>query len=231
MTLSEILDTVLLESGMPTETSYADNDDDSVKRLVNIANRSLQKLARHPWQALRKTWTQTLTEATEYPLPDDWRAFVPDTMFTENHLWPVNFPTDEGQWAYLQASGTGAGPRVQCRILQGQLHVYQPVSGETLRVEYISKYPVLNGTTYKEKFTADDDTCLLDDDLVSWDILWRYKKLMGHNDWQADLAECKALQIRLWGQDEGSQTIRPGYEMGDTTPYYNLWRPFPNSNP
>ena len=231
MKLSEILDSVMLESGMDTETAYAAADEGAVRRLVNLANRSVELLSRYQWQALRKTHTFTLTTATTYQLPADFRSFVPDTMYTDSHLWAVDFPTNAGEWAYLQASAGGSGIRTQLRLLGNQIQIYQPNSGETIRVEYVSKYPVQAADeSYKQRFTADDDTSILDDDLVTRDIIWRYKKLMAVPDWQADLMEFRAYERVLKGQEAGAQTIRPEHDGGGYgSPYYDLWRPVPNT--
>lgn len=230
LTLKNMLDAVLLESGVATETAYAASDDDEVKRLLYLANRSIETLSRYPWQVLRKTYEFTLTSETTYQLPSDFRSFVPDTMYTDSHLWPVDFPSDASDWAYLQASSGGNGIAVRMRLLGNQLEVYQPTSGEVIRVEYVSKHPVQAADeSYKERFTADTDTCVLDDDMVVRDILWRYKKLMGHVDWQADLMEAEAQKRVLKGQEAGARTINPCSSDEATGPYYDLWRPVPNT--
>lgn len=229
MTLKEMLDEVMLLSGMPTETAYVGNGSDAIERLVSIANREAQRLAMYPWQALRKTYTFTLTTATAYTLPDDFRAFVPDTMYTDSHLEAVDFPTNQGEWAYLQASTGGTGTRVQVRLLGDRLNVYQPTSGEEIRVEYWTKYPVLaaDGVTTKQYFTADTDTCVLSDELLIQKVLARHKRLHNLPDWQADQADADREERILKGQDAGSKSIGPCEDSaGD--PYYDLWRPVPN---
>lgn len=224
MTLSEILDTVQLECGLSTYDAYAEAADEAVKRLLYFANRSISNLSRYPWQALRKTYTFTLTDDTSYTLPGDYRALIQDTMYTDSHLWPVDFPANEAEWAYLQASSGGTGPQVRVRLLGNTLNIYEPTAGETIRVEYLSNTPVIaSDNTRKEKFTADTDSPVLDSDLVTQDIIWRYKKLLGM-DFTPDLAEFKSLERILRGQEAGAQTIRPHQPEGDS-PYYNLWRP------
>ena len=225
MTLEEILDSVLLESGMDTESTYVGNSKDAVARLVNLANRSLANLAQWPWQALRRTWSFTLSTDTSYTLPDDFGFFVPDTMYNSNYLGPVNFPSDASDWHYLQSSSGGAGDRVRARFLGNVVEIYEPTSGDTMRVEYVSKYAVLDtGGTAKQRFTVDTDTPRINDELVTQDIIWRYKKLIGL-DYQADLLETKALEQKLHGQDGAAQTITPGQMESTSYPYYNLWRP------
>lgn len=232
MTLKTILDDVLLESGMSTEAIYVASDNDAVLRLVRLANRSVSTLTRYAWQALRSTHEFTLTSDTVYPLPDDYLAHIPNTFFTNGRLDSVDFPSDSEMWAYLQSSAGGSGYSVRVRLLGDNMHVYEPDSGEVLRFEYLTKGPVLaaDGTTKKAAFTADDDTWILDRDMLVFDIVWRYKKLMGLQDWQIDLAESKVYQNTLKGQEAGSQTIYPDAAdiIGD--PYYDTWRTVPNTD-
>jgi len=226
MNLKSILDEVMLLSGMDTETVYATATEDAVKRLVSIANQSAATFAQYPWQALRSRYEFTMSTATTEELPDDYRAIIPDTMFVNGQAWTVDFPTDTIEWSYLVSATGGAGIRRKMRLLDGEIHIYQPTSGDTVSFEYLSIYPVLNSVgTAKQRFTADTDTWRLDDDLIIKDVLWRYKKLIGHTDWQIDLAGYKAYELAAKGHDKGAQTIVPGDAYGFTgEPYYELWR-------
>jgi len=101
MTLSEILDSVLLESGMDTETAYATSSKDEVLRLINLANRSARRIATDwKWQKLRKVYSFSLTEATTYDLPTDFRELVPDTTFMASNLEAVDMRPHPSEWRY-----------------------------------------------------------------------------------------------------------------------------------
>lgn len=225
MNLKQMLDEVMLLAGMGTETAYVGSND-SISRLVSIANREAQKLATHPWQALRNTYEFSLSTDTEYSLPTGYRAFVPDTMYTDSHLYGADFQTSADEWAYLQSSNSGVGT-LKARIIDGKININQPNSGDTVRVEYWSKYPVLSGTTAQQYFTADTDTFVLDDDLLILKTLARFKRLHGLPDWQVDQAEADRLEQTLRGQDIGGKTVGPCEPSADG-PYYDLWRPVPN---
>lgn len=226
LTLKEMLDNVLLESGMGTETAYAGNTQDQVLRLVSLANRSVRRLAVWPWQALRLNYSFSLTDAEEYDLPDDFRALIPDTAFAESYIHPIDMRTNPEHWAYLKASAGGTGPRYRFRILGNKIHVHAPQSGELVSFEYLTDHPVLatDGTTTKKLFTADTDTWRLDDDILQMDLIWRYKKLLGLPDWQVDHSEYKTYLRTVQGQQAGSKTIIGGdsvWPYGE--PYTDLW--------
>lgn len=229
MDLQSILDAVLHSSGVATESAYASSSEDRVLRLVSLANRSVAYLSRYPYQALRETHEFTLSTDTEYTLPNDFKAFVPDTFFTDDRIDPVGFPTSAEEWGYLQATSGGSSITVRARLLGDRLHIYEPDSGEALRFEYITKNPVQTAAGVgKQYFTLDTDTTLLDDDLLILHIVQAYKRLMGFEDWMVDLANFQNYERTLQGQDSGSATLRPG-EFADAGPYYNLWRPVPNT--
>lgn len=226
MTLQEILDNVLLESGMGTETAYATNSDDAVKRLVALANRSADYLSScHPWQALRKTYSFTLSTDTQYPLPTDFRELIPDTTYADSYYDPVDMRTDPGVWRYIKTNGISTGPRYRMRILGGLIEVNEPNSGDSISFEYLSNQAVADsGGTRKQRFTADTDTFVLDDDLLTADTLWRHARLVGLPQWQDLRGEAIKLKVEREGAEAGSKMLIGGeYAEPGGHPYTPLW--------
>lgn len=227
MNLAGMLDSVLLESGMDTESAYVAATDDAVLRLVYLANRAARSIAtNYDWQALIRTFTFSLTTETKYALPTDIRAFVADTAYADSYLFGVDMRTRPQLWRYLQVNTTGTGPRYRMRVFGDKIQVYQPQSGDEITFEYISDNPVMavDGTTSKKTFTVDTDTWRLDDDLLVMDIIWRYKKLLGL-DWQVDAAEYKTYLRTVQGQQAPAKTIigTDGSEIPLGDPYTNTW--------
>lgn len=208
MTLKEMLDSVMLESGLDTATTYFANTDNAVLRLTNLANRSAIRLSRaFDWQGLRTTYLLTMTSSKTYPLPDDFRALIPDTGFTDDHYLPVDFATNPTLWAYLGSTVGAIGPRYRVRILGGLIQIENPEADTQLKFEYLKNTPVLaSDGTSKQRFTADTDTFALDDDLLMMDLIWRHKKLLGL-DWQEDFGDFKDYFRTTKGQDAGAKTI------------------------
>ena len=228
MTLQEILDAVLLECGMDTETVYATSSKDAVLRLVKLANRAARSIATaHHWQALVSTYTFSLTSATTYDLPSDWRCIVPDTTYTDSTIDPVNMRVMPGDWRYLQVNSSGSGPRYNMRVMGDKIHVYSPNSGDEISFEYISDHAVMDtdGSTTQKLFDADTDTWRLDDDLLIMCLVWRLKKLLGLPDWQVDIVEYKSYLRTTIGQDAPAKTIVSS-DPGDYTlpePHTDTW--------
>jgi hypothetical protein len=225
MTLKEMLDSVLLECGMDTVTAYVTSSRDEELRLVNLANRSARRIASGwKWSKMRKTYTFSLTSSTTYDLPEDFRELVADSTMTDSSLDYVDMHPHPSEWRNLQVNSIGSGPVYKMRIIGGSIHVYAPVSGDTVSFEYHSDYPILSATgTSKERFTADTDTFVLDDDLLMMDLIWRYKKLLGLQDWQIDLAEATSYANTVKGQEAGAKTILAGTTDTIGEPYTPLW--------
>lgn len=224
MTLKDILDDVMLESGLGTEVAYASSSRDEIKRLLSVANRATRYLLRlHDWQVLRKTYTFSLSTDTSYPLPTDFSSLVPDTAFADGSIDTVDMATDPGLWGYLQASTGAAGPRYRLRIIGDTIRVFDPDSGELVRFEYMSNTPIRSATgEAKQRFTADTDTCLLDDDAVVQETLWRYQRLIGLPGWQDVRAEAQAYLRTLRGQESSVKSIG-GDEFRHDEPFTPLW--------
>ena len=237
MTLKEMLDSVLLESGMGTEPVYATNSDEAYNRLVNLANRAADYLAScHAWQALRKTYTLTLTSDEEYDLPSDFRELIPDTAYADSYYDPIDMRTDPGVWRYMKTNNISTGPRYRFRILGGKIQVVQPNVGDTVTFEYVSNMPVFYGVVlddqdgdaetifYQQRFTADNQEWVLDDEMLIMDILWRHKRLIGQPDYQEARGDATRRKVQQQGVEAGSKTIIGGeYAEPGGVPYTPLW--------
>ena len=207
MTIKEILNQVLSESGFQQEPQFATAQTTEARSMFALANRELNTLQKDTWQELTRTYLLPLTAATEYPLPDDYREFVPDTAWASTQQNQADFPTSPENWAYLVSQDTATGFVYRIRIIDNMINVYNPQVGGELYVEYISKYAVSSsGGVPKHRFTADDDTFDLNDDLLIMGVKWRFNKLKGL-DWQTDFAEAKNMYKRERATNTNAQTL------------------------
>lgn len=226
MNLKSVLNQVLSECGFAESQNFFNSTNTDIKQLVALANRSARVLAKHPWQALRKTTSITLTTATSYDLPSDFRQFLPDTMWANGRADKPDFPASNDYWAYSEARSIDSSVRYKLRLEGGKLHVLSPVVGETVAYDYLSDHPITDSivSTTQARFERDADIWTLDDDLLQMDLVWRFKKLKGLPDWQIDLQDFENYKRKMIGTDQGSQSI---YTVagGDIThePIPNLW--------
>lgn len=217
MTLKEMLNQVLSETGFGEYTEFFSSPRPDAKQMVGLAQREINDLSKHDWQALIETEEVAMTAATEYSLPADFRHFVGDTAFSATRR--AMFPTTPEKWAYYDARDINSGIMLRVRLISGALHIQNPNNGGTLRLEYVSNYPVLasDGTTRKQRFSADSDTIVLNDDLFMLGVLWRFRRAKGM-DWQPLLGEYNQMKRREMGTDKGSRTVSMAGDEGHPLP-------------
>lgn len=221
MTLKEMLNQILSEAGFDELNEFFGSTRSEAKQLIALSNRELAKLERDDWQVLKKTHTVTMTTATTYTFPSDYERFVYDTAWGNNQ--PVDFPVDDAVWTHLTGRGITAGVQHRMRIDGNRLEILDPVDGDTITIEYISNAPIVSASfTSRERFEADNDILLLDDDLFMLGVKWRFLKSRGL-EWQADYQEYRELYKSLRAADQSAKTIRTGVDHGE-------WYPEPQAN-
>jgi hypothetical protein len=198
-------------------------------QMVYLANRAAAYLREKGFQRLRLRANITLTAATIYDLPSDFLEMVPDTARVNGRIDTMNLPTGAPEWAYLQASTAASNYIVKARILGDKLNVFSPSPGDVVSFEYISQFPILgaDGITRQERFQADADSWLLDDDMLILETRWRFEKAKGLPDWQVTQGEAMQHRNAVMGRDNSAQTILSDSPEHTGEPYTNLWVPTP----
>src|SRR5206468_2988508 len=170
---------------VPT-TVYGTTDPQVLQMMALLEEEGTDLSKRGPWEGI--TFEATLTTvatasqgAMTTIATNGFRYIKNNTIWDRTNKLPVIGPMDSPEWQAIQAL-TWTGPRYRYRIRGGNLLVTPtPTAGYTWAFEYASKNWVLavDGTTYKQYFTADTDTILLPDDLVLMGLRWRWKKEKG----------------------------------------------------
>jgi hypothetical protein len=141
----------------------------------------------------------------DYPLPDGYDRMISDTNWDRTDHWR-NLGTKSSQdWQFLQGGIISIGPRERYRIYNGKFRIFQALTTVyNFSFEYVSNYWVCaagSSTGSKSAYTADTDTSIFPDDLMSAGLRFYFlkaKKL----DYGAELAEfnralsyCKAGDV------------------------------------
>jgi hypothetical protein len=106
---------------------------------------------------------------------------VNDTIWNRSTRLPVYGPNAPKDWAYMQAM-TFTAPTSEYRIMGNQLvFIPAPAAGDTCSFEYVTRNWIQSSsqTTFKDTFTADDDTVLLDWQLILLGLMWRWASAKG----------------------------------------------------
>lgn len=205
-----------LRMGFSNLSSVVGNTDETAGRLYALANQSGKELSRlHQWQILTKEKTFTTVAAetqTDTPIPTDFDRFVDETIFNRSKLRRLVGPLTEEEWQ-VQKSLTASVITDAFRVRGGSfLIIPAPTADETIAYEYISKYWVDNdgdGDGDLAAFAGDSETSLLDEEMITTDVIWRYRKSVGLNYAE----DFRTAQITIAGRiaaDGGRRTMDLG---------------------
>lgn len=222
ITLLAACQQIMGESGFDVPVAIVGTND----QLMYLANAAIRTLRVHQWQKLRATSSITLTSAVTYTLATDFWSLIPDTLWPRSSGRPATMPVTTSFWAQLKAQIGISSLAFNCRFMDGELNVQNPVAGYVLDYEYVSKNAVqaTGGGAKKEAFTLETDVCLLDDEMFCRELKWRFKKEKGIDDWQVDYEDAQAYLLYRKGVDAGAQVITPNTATVFPEPYTDLWK-------
>lgn len=161
------------------------------------------------------TFTLTFGQVN-YPLPSDWSKQIPQTEWDRSNRWPLLGPNSPQDWQSFKSGIVYAGPRLRFRIQGSTLAINPPPSTNlNLAFEYISKSWVLaaDGVTYKSKFTADTDTFIFDDSLMTIGLKLRWLQSKGF-EYDYAQREFSSLLNLCQGQDKSAAKLSLSPEVG-----------------
>lgn len=204
----------------PTLVS-SESSDTAVIALGELANQSgIDLVRRHEWTFLQKeqTFTALAQEVQTSMIPADFDRFIDETWFNRSKTRRILGPLTPVEWQRrktLQASPVFESFRVRGSDV---LMIPNPEAGDTLVFEYISKNWVdtnADGAGEASTFSADTDTPLFDEELMTLDITWRYLSAQGMDYSEPFRSFELALADRI-ARDGGNETISLTGDMGSS---------------
>lgn len=194
-------------------TSFVGNANLTAVQMLALVDRSGRTLARnHQWQRLTKedTFTTTATEEQSSVLNADFWYFRSMTWWDRNNQWPLAGPATASQWQAFKGSQIQITAPYVFRQRGNSILFYPvPTAGLTIAYEYMSKYWVdtnADGLGEADAFAADTNTALIDEDLITLDVKWRFLKAKGLA-YAEDLAEFEAARAMLFGRDADKRSV------------------------
>lgn len=169
------------------------NTNETAVRCLALANRSLKETAKRinwPGLTVRATLT-TVASQEEYALPSDFQSYINNTMWDDTNNREVLGPVSGMDWEVLKNSDTAASTSsisTWFKILRGtssnanQVYLFPiPDSVRTIRYEYKSDAltETSGGTLQSDKYVADTDVSIIDEDIVLLGLKWRFLKSHG----------------------------------------------------
>lgn len=186
MSLLSIVANAAGRLGLDIPTSVVANTNENVVSMFRLANQEGKALAsRYPWQVLirEKTFTTTAASVQVGAFPSDFEWIIPDTMYNRSTRRPVSGPVSAAEW---QADQAHLVTRVSDSFrMRGNdiLITPTPSAGETIAYEYVSANWVdtsgLDGIADKVAFTLDLDNPVLDTEIITLGVVWRFLQRRG----------------------------------------------------
>jgi hypothetical protein len=162
------------------------NNQRTQQELLTHANECAQRLARdtRDWSALIKTATVTGDGVAEsFALPSDFlRLLLDSNVWTSRSSFiPLVYINSYDEWLRRKASGFWDS-RGAYILIGGRIYI-NPIlaAGATATFAYLSNQIINVAATglTDTQFTADDDTCKLDERLLKLMLIWVWKESKG----------------------------------------------------
>ena len=182
MSLLTICQNVATNCGFPQPALIIGNPDTTAAMLLALINKGGKRLARKPWQVLRKEYTfSTAIGTPSYALPSDYGWFENDTAWDRTMFWKMRGSLSAEEWQRYKSGVMSTTPRARFRIKNNLIFIDPtPTAIDSLVIEYISKKWVFDGaSTYYPNFQNDGWTSLIDEDLIELELTWRFLNRKG----------------------------------------------------
>lgn len=171
-----------LSLNVPTGVVGVTSDDTVVQmlRLSNTGGKAIAK--RHSWE--RMTKEHTFTTVADYPqtdsIPTDFDRMLPESMFNRTRTRRVVGPMSQAEWQEMRGAVVVTINPVY-RIRGGSVLLSPiPTAGDSVYYEYVSKNWCQSAASVEQSaWAADTDTALLDEELLTLDLVWRFKQMKG----------------------------------------------------
>lgn len=177
---------VCVRVGLSSPNAAAGSTELKVNQIVALVNEEGKELAaRYQWTALTNEATFTTvaaeTQASLNTIAPNLKYIINDTIWNRTLRRPVFGPLAAQRWQQVKAL-VMQGPWNQFRIRGGSiLFIPVPTAGQSCYFEYVSKNWSTDstGVTGKSSMTVDTDVSLLDEDIMTLGVIWRFKAAKG----------------------------------------------------
>lgn len=220
MSLLSIVQDAARRLGLTPPSSVISSPDENAKILLGMAQEEGKSLYdRHTWQAIQTEHTFSTANGTaSYALPSGFDAIIKDTVFNRTQRRRMQGDLSPSQWQETQASlVTMVNPAF--RIRNSLFYISPtPTAVETVAYEYISKnWCQSSGGTGQSAWAADTDTGILDEEMTTLGIIWRFKAKKGL-DYAEDMQSYEIRVNRAILKDGARVTIDTSCMEKDRVP-------------
>ncbi|MFC3228789.1 hypothetical protein ACFOGJ_16210 [Marinibaculum pumilum] len=216
MSLLTIVQNTCDALGLSRPTAIISSTDAQVRQMLSLSNRGAKLLARqHDWAVLTKEHTFTTANAdADYAFPSDYDRIAMHTAWDRSNYWEIREAIPGFIWQALKSGivvppGLRKSYRIKAVSNARQLFIDPtPTATETLVYEYFSNgWNQTSGGTAQAAWANDTDTALLDEELLTFDLVWRFRQAQGLGGWEEDYQMCRNYLELLKAQDKGAAVL------------------------
>jgi hypothetical protein len=215
MSLLLIVQDACAELGLVQPASVVGSADLQVQLLLRLAGKEGKELARRfDWQRLKTEFNFTC--ATDSPTQianldntiSDFGRYINHSMFNRTTQCRVVGPLSDVEWQAKQASQLNATINNSFRIRGNALLFYPtPSSEDDIYFEYVSTNWAISADNVRQSaWVADTDISLIDEEVVTLGVLWRFLKAKGL-DYSEEFASYERALEQIWGPDGARDSI------------------------
>lgn len=186
--------------------------DGQVIQFRNLMNEEGLALARDPdmsWTVLMKeqTFVTVAQEVQTSAVPTDFAWYLDDTMWNRDTMIKLAGPTMPEEWQAYKAIKVLSLPAAIFRFRGGDILIYpQQPAGQNVYYEYSSTYWVSGSKT---AMTADADTALISEEVITLGVMWRWLKAKG-SDYSEEYRTYQLAKQSATGRDGGKRKVYLG---------------------
>lgn len=217
----QIVQTAFKRLGLQQPSAAVTSSDVQVLQMLYLLENEGQEQAdRYPWQSLQReasfTTVATQVQTTLAATTTGFDYMVNDTIWNRTLRRPVYGPKSQQDWQQDKAMNIN-GPFNSFRIIADAINFYPiPVAGQLCYFEYQTKFWV-SGAIAGTTIVADTDTILLDEQITTQGLIWRWKAMKGL-DYTQDFSIYESRITNAMGRDAAKPTLNINGAMYDISP-------------
>lgn len=201
---------VLRTSGAQIGEAFASGNQVALE-MADLANEvAAEIVAFHDWRALTKIQTISGTGGEAYDLPADYSRMAGNIDDPATWFWGYEPFTDVNEFLRFKTGGFNLVGNGGWIILGGQLQFYPAPAGGASFPYISSWYARDESGTVKAAFTADNDTFILSERLLTLGLAWKWKAQKGL-EYSEEMAAYEFALAQESSRDSGYRVLRtPG---------------------
>ncbi len=228
MTMLSIVRDAAVHIGIPEPSAVASSTATDAMQLLRLLNAGARQLMKdHHWSKLLKikTFNGVAAQAQTGQPPTNFQHFTPMTkLWDVSKRLPLVGAISAEKWLLLLAQNV-TGADKYWTMIDGVINITPvPTVSDSFRYSYVSRYfarPTgeASDTNDKAAFTVDTDESRLSEELLTLDLVWRWKKAK-QLDYAEDLADFERQKEMDIAADRAAQPIATSYAFGDLSDSY-----------